>query len=141
MIMRKKAIFTALSAVIVMAFVCMAVRARDDTTRLVRGMSCEEANVAPGTVPAYLCLEGQYCTRCPAEFNGIGDVVSPSGMHGPMHRGRLYFGCSGDRFIGYCTGTYGVDYCDISQATVDGTCTNPLHLYESQPQGGGGGEY
>jgi hypothetical protein len=113
---------------------------RDDNQRLERHISCHEANVAPGTVPGNRCLEGQYCTVCEYDFNFFGDHVTPHGHTSMPMWNPFTEPCSGDRLVGICVSTGGIDSCDLSQATLAGSCTQSTQRYDQQPQSGGGGD-
>lgn len=125
-----------LVAIVVSAVAVLSAHGRDDLTRDLGDRHCEDGSPAPGTVSAWQCIVGQYCTWCNNPFgNPIGTYVGPTGgdnMNRPVAKD-----CGGDRFIGICvsaTGNGRID-CDLSMATLDGKCSGSLDIYQLQPIG------
>jgi hypothetical protein len=109
----------------------ISVLARDSTTKYERPMTCAEVNLIGGQVPADQCVITKECVFCFAiPAPPTGDKVSESGAE-KMNRPEQ-LACYGERRIGVCTGTGGVQFCDLSQGRVEGECGGVVKRYQPQ---------
>ena len=130
-----RCIFT---AILIAASAALTARGWDDDKRLVRGSLCADANgdLSKDQFPGTECLEGHSCVFCSGN-NPVGVIVAPYGSGSGKLHNPVNSNCGGDRLIGVCTGSGGIDNCDLQNYTVDGTCSGVVKNYTPQNQGGG----